>query len=124
MDNTLRPVFEDRAEQLSNPKEKKIVRSFLDTTLEDPDLQKGLDKAIKVIATHASDNYKKTRDVKPRNEERDKEIVRLRDEEDKSFGQIPRALKAKNPKWVRPDGGPLTRDTVEKAYKRYKEKHS
>jgi hypothetical protein len=64
--------------------------------------------------------FKEARDPKPRNIERDDEIVRLRDEEDQSFGEIPRLLVRKNPSWRRKNGKPLTRDAVERVYRRRK----
>src|SRR5262249_43396383 len=62
------------------------------------------------------------RNPKPINKERDAEIVRLRDECDKTFGEIPRILKGLNPAWVRQDGSPMKRDAVEQAYHRQKRK--
>jgi hypothetical protein len=66
------------------------------------------------------DRLKKERDPKPRKTDRDDEIVRLRDKEGKTFGEIGRALVRANPKWCRKDGSPLTREAVEKAYHRRK----
>jgi hypothetical protein len=63
---------------------------------------------------------KEARDPKPRNRERDDEIVRLRDKQGKTFGEIPRLLLQKNPAWCGEGGKPLSRDTVEKAYSRRK----
>jgi hypothetical protein len=55
-----------------------------------------------------------------RNAERDDEIIRLHDDEGKSFGQIGKLLILKNPKWCAKGGKQLTRKTVEKAYHRRK----
>jgi hypothetical protein len=60
--------------------------------------------------------YKQSRDRKPSFPERDAEIVRMRDEEGLSFGQIAVRLKAKNPKWAKNDGSKLSYDAVRKAY--------
>jgi hypothetical protein len=58
------------------------------------------------------------RNPKPRNIQRDREIVRLHDECKKSFGEIPRILAEQNPAWVGKNGKRLKRDTVERAYHR------
>lgn len=68
----------------------------------------------------AKARLKEERDPKPRNTERDDEIVRLRDDERKTFGEIPRLLIRKNSAWVGKDGKPLTRDATERAYRRRK----
>lgn len=68
--------------------------------------------------------YRKRREVKPRNQERDREIVRLHDEKHFSFGEIPRQLLLKNPEWCKPGGGPLNKDTVFKAYHRLKDRQA
>jgi hypothetical protein len=78
----------------------------------------GLDfgKKIKEEAKKMKDHYT----PKPRMTERNKEIVRIHDEEDLSFGKIGRRLQQLNPKWVGGDGKPLSRDATEKAYHRTK----
>jgi hypothetical protein len=57
---------------------------------------------------------------KPRNADRDKEIVR--DERKLTFGEIPRELKKLNSTWAGRGRNLLSRDTVEKAYHRKKTK--
>ena len=52
--------------------------------------------------------------------ERDQMIIKLRDEEGISFGEIAIRLKTLDPKWVRNDGTRLKPKTVEQAYKRGK----
>jgi hypothetical protein len=82
------------------------------------------------IAREAASTYRLQREFiekklerrtpKPRKQNRDEYIVRLHDEEDKSFGQIGALLKLKNPMWVGRDGGPLKAATVKRAYYRRK----
>jgi hypothetical protein len=60
------------------------------------------------------------RNAKPRNTERDDQIVRLHDEEGKSFGIIGRLLAELNPAWVGKNGKPLSRAAATKAYNRRK----
>jgi hypothetical protein len=60
------------------------------------------------------------RNAKPRKTARDDEIVRLRDEEGKTFGEIGRLLLVKNPAWTGKGGKPLSRAAAEKAYHRRK----
>jgi hypothetical protein len=74
----------------------------------------------KNVGAAAVCEYKKHREVRPRNGERDAEIVRLRDQEGKSFGIIGRCLCLRNSAWVGRNGEPLTRDAVEAAYRRKK----
>jgi hypothetical protein len=57
---------------------------------------------------------------KPRNTERDAEIVRLRDQEKLSFGKIGYRLVKINSAWANKKGKPMSRDAVEKAYHRMK----
>lgn len=78
-----------------------------------------LEAAAKVSALE-KEKLKEARDPKPRKTDRDDEIVRLRDIEEKTFGEIGPALVRKNPKWCGKSGKPLTRDAVEKAYYRRK----
>jgi hypothetical protein len=54
--------------------------------------------------------------------ERDAEIVRLKDQEGKTFGQIPARLKrlGDRPPWCKTDGSRLAPDTIKKAYYRLK----
>lgn len=59
--------------------------------------------------------------VKPRFADRDSQIVRLRDEENKSFGEIAILLRTLNSDWVGKEGKPMTADAVRKAYLRAKE---
>jgi hypothetical protein len=59
------------------------------------------------------------RTVKPRNGDRDTEIVRLHDEKRLTFGQIGRRLKVINPTWVGRDKKPLAAKTVQRAYHRF-----
>jgi hypothetical protein len=59
--------------------------------------------------------------AKPRNMDRDDTIIRLRDEEGLTFGEIPGRLKTINKKWAQKDGKSLKRKAVEKAYQRRKE---
>lgn len=80
-----------------------------------------VERTSREVGKLEQEKIKTARDAKPRNTERDDEIVRLRDDEDKTFGEIPRLLLQKNPSWSRKDGKPLKRDTVEKAYLRRKE---
>ena len=63
----------------------------------------------------------RSRNAGKRYQNRDDEIVRLYDVEDKTFGEIPAQLLLLNPKWCRNGGGPITRDAAEKAYHRRKE---
>jgi hypothetical protein len=53
---------------------------------------------------------------------RDTEIIRLRDKEKKTFGEIGRLLLVKNPAWSGKEGKPLSRAAVEKAYHRRKDR--
>jgi antirestriction protein ArdC len=55
---------------------------------------------------------------RPKNEERNQEIVRLRDVDRLSFGKIGRKLMQANPAWVGTNGKPLSSDTVKQAYHR------
>jgi len=59
---------------------------------------------------------------KPRMTERNNKIVQLHEEEKLSFGGIGLRLQELNPKWVRRNGKPLSRDAAEKAYHRTKTK--
>ena len=52
--------------------------------------------------------------------DRDKEIVRLHDEDGKTFGQIGRLLQIANEKWVGKNGKPITSNAAEHAYRRFK----
>lgn len=81
-------------------------------------MSKTVDEAIAHASWLADEISHRT--VKPRNADRDKEIVRLHDEEGKSFGEIARLLCKKNASWCRKDGKQLSRDTVERAYHRQK----
>jgi len=92
----------------------------LDQALQQPDVLAAIEQALRDHENAVVSKVKKQRDAKPRNEARDKEIVRLRDEEHRTFGEIPRKLQAANPEWVGGDGKPIKRDTVEKAYLRMK----
>jgi hypothetical protein len=76
--------------------------------------------AAKVVVERERERIKKARDPKPRQIERTDEIVRLRDVEGKTFGEIGRILIQKNAKWCGKGGKPMTRDAVEKAYHRRK----
>jgi hypothetical protein len=79
-----------------------------------------LEEIGNAMADLGRDELKQERDPKPRNTDRDDEIVRLRDQEGKTFGEIPRLLLQQNSQWCRKGGKQLTRDTVEKAYRRRK----
>jgi hypothetical protein len=68
----------------------------------------------------AKAQLKEKRDPKPRKTDRDEAIVRLRDEEKKTFGEIPRLLLKLNPLWCGIGGKPMSRDAVEAAYRRRK----
>jgi hypothetical protein len=109
---------------------KQVVQSSLTPGLSDP---QQLDKALQhpdalaaieqVLLDHenaAVSKYKKQRDAKTRNEARDKAIVRLRDEQHCTFGQIARDLPKINSTWVGANGKPLKYDTIQKAYQRMK----
>jgi hypothetical protein len=65
----------------------------------------------------AFEAVKRARDAKRRNSDRNGEIIRLRDEEGKKFGEIGRLLLIKNSRWCGRDGKPLRRDTIERAYR-------
>lgn len=79
-----------------------------------------LEKSLRAFEQRAIDKHKKETGPKPRYTERDREIVRLHDQQGMSFGKIPRALQKLNPKWGKADGRLLSRDTVRKAYTRAK----
>jgi hypothetical protein len=64
-----------------------------------------------------ADSLLHRRTPKPRNAERNAEIVRLRDECNKTFGQIGTELRKINPKWVGKNGKRLSYAAVEKAYR-------
>ncbi len=68
----------------------------------------------------SKDSSRRKRHRSPETIARDAEIVRLRDEEHRTFGAIPRLLLLIKPAWGRKPGQPLKRDTVEKAYHRAK----
>ncbi len=53
------------------------------------------------------------RTAKPRKEDRDREIVRLHDDEGLSWKNLPGRLRKRNPAWVGPTGRPLSPKTVE-----------
>jgi hypothetical protein len=58
--------------------------------------------------------------VRPRNQVRDAEIVRLRDQEKLTWGQVLRKIKT-NSEWAKNERGcPLSLDAVKQAYKRAK----
>jgi hypothetical protein len=59
--------------------------------------------------------------VRARNRERDLEIVRLHDEEDFTFGEIPAQL-ARHPEFAGKKGQLLSRKAVEQAYRRFKKR--
>ncbi len=87
------------------------------------DTEKAMDYVEKLTTTiqeRERRELKIKRDPKPRKTTRDDEIVRLKDEEGKSFGEIPRLLPLINPKWAHKSGKQLTTDAVKKAYKRHK----
>jgi hypothetical protein len=73
-----------------------------------------------VVSALVSEQNKEKRDAKPRNTDRDDEIVRLYDVEGKTFGEIPRMLILKNPLWCGKNGKPISRDAAEKAFHRRK----
>ena len=77
-------------------------------------------KSEQAIEDLTTARFKDAHYPKPRNTERDAEIVRLRDMEGKSFGQIPRLLIQKDQSWCGKNGRPMTRDAVERAYWRRK----
>lgn len=79
-----------------------------------------LDATTQAVTEVERARLKAARDPKPRNTQRDCEIVRLHDQEGRTFGEIPRLLVQKDPSWAGRDGKPLARDTVEKAYHRRK----
>ena len=79
-----------------------------------------MEAATHLVREQERARLKAARDPKPRNTERDDEIVRLHDQEGRTFGQIPRLLVRKNPSWAAKDGEPMSRDAVEKAYHRRK----
>jgi hypothetical protein len=71
-----------------------------------------------ICAKLVRDLRRRTR--KPRWKERDAVIVRLRDEEGMTFGQIGQELRKINREWGRPDGRTLSYKTVKVAYHRRK----
>jgi hypothetical protein len=79
-----------------------------------------LEATTRVVTEVEGARLKAERDPKPRNTKRDDEIVRLRDEEGRTFGEIPRLLLRMNSSWGGNNGSPLKRDAVEKAYHRRK----
>lgn len=103
-----------------------IVKKNPGIVNEDEEFARELEADVKQFVEHERDvvsemvrqKIKEERDPKPRFEERDAEIVRLRDIENKTFGEIGRLLLLKNPEWSGRDGQPMSRDAVEKAYHR------
>ena len=89
----------------------------LPAALEDADVVAVIDKMIEDVEAATKAAYKKRRDRKPANQERDTEIVRLRDIEKLTFSKIPRRLL---PRWSKPNGKPLSVGAVEIAYRRMK----
>jgi hypothetical protein len=73
-----------------------------------------------VRALHKNELTIAHRMPKPRNTDRDAEIVRLHDEEGLPFKKIPKALQGLNPAWANEKGEPLSKDAVERAYRRHK----
>jgi hypothetical protein len=104
----------------------KLARQYPDVPEEEleklvyKDSAERIDAVRRTAMEQSLAQLKEQRDPKPRNTERDNEIVRLRDIEKKSFGEIPGLLKTANPSWTRSGGKQLTRKAVEKAYKRRK----
>jgi hypothetical protein len=117
--NTVLPIITPRLADLPAEVQSQL-QTIIDTQRENPQLLDALAKEVQKIANDLQQKYKSHRDAKPRNQERDAEIVRLRDQEGCTFGRIPHRLKTSNPAWVNKDGSTLSRDAVEKAYKRYK----
>lgn len=112
-----------------------LIRATVQVTREYPELDE--DEVIAMVEERADQlteaavhpvreqeraRLKAARDPKPRNTDRDDEIVRLYDQDGRTFGEIPLLLKLTDPSWVGAEGKPLSRDAVEKAYHRRKQK--
>jgi hypothetical protein len=76
------------------------------------EIKKLTEEQSATIAELERAQLKEERDPKKRMTERDDEILRLRDQEGKSCGEIPRMLMLKNQAWVGKDGLPMNRDAV------------
>jgi hypothetical protein len=93
------------------------IEPTIDALPTEQDMLAAIDESLREVDEHSEKNYKKARDAKPRNADRDMWIIRLRDEEHRTFGEIALKLRGINPDWSK-DGAPLPRDTIEKAYYR------
>ena len=102
--------FREHPGPISDEFEKEVEAGIKDWVVKTAIVQRQLER----------EKLKRERDPKPRKTDRDDEIVRLRDVEGKSFGEIPRILLRKNQSWGSGEGKPITRDAVEKAYHRRK----
>jgi len=116
----IRDIVCNRLALLPDPSPLKDMVAATKDLATSPDVLTLIENTIRALEADVKAVYKKRRDPKPRNTERDKAIIRLRDEQRLTFGQIPRQLRKENPVWVASDGELLSKDTVEKAYKRAK----
>jgi hypothetical protein len=118
--NDLRPLLEKHLTQGLPADMAAKIQQSLKAGLNDRDVRGVIDTAFREVNEHAVANYKRSNGRRPTCRDRDREIVRLRDFERRTFKEIGTKLKELNPKWVGPDGKTLKAEAVRHAYNRAK----
>jgi hypothetical protein len=98
----------------------------VESALYQPSAAKAIEEILRQVVEVSDKTYKQKRDAKPRMTDRDREIVRLRNEfggkKRRSFGQIAKIFPTINKSWTGKDGKPLNAKTVEVAYYRERDR--